>query len=121
MIDPPPAPSFVLMSVSIDSASPSDMARDIIFLGPFFFQERFRFTVVVLLLPVSANLITSVMPNHRARTIAQRPALFLKPPANVDIVSRYAKLRIESADGFERGLAKSHVATGNMFGLTVGQ
>ena len=45
----------------------------------------------------------------------------LKAPTNIYIIARNAKLRIESAYVFERGVTKSHITTGNMFRLTVRQ
>ena len=97
------------------------MAGEIVLLRPFLLQEGFRFAVIVLLLPVGANRITPVVPDHRARTISEGPPLLLKSPANIHIVSRNPKLRIESTYGFQSGFAKSHITPGNMFGLGIGQ
>jgi hypothetical protein len=97
------------------------MAGEIVLLRPFLLQEGFRFAAIVLLLPIGPNGITPVVPNHRAWAVSEGPAVLLKAPADIHIVSRSAKLRVEPPHGLQSGFAKSHITPGNMFGLTVGQ
>src|SRR2546422_10822848 len=121
MINPSLAPCLILMAIPVDSARPRDMAGEIVLLRPFLFQKGFRFAVIVLLLPIGSNRITPVVPDHRAWAISEAPPLLLKSPAEIHIVARNAKLRIESPYGFQSGFAKSHITPRNMFGLAVGQ
>jgi hypothetical protein len=52
---------------------------------------------------------------------AERPALLLEPPADVDVVAGGAVLRIEAADGPESAAAESHVAARNVLGHLVAE
>src|SRR5579871_1940638 len=61
------------------------------------------------------------MPNDRARTEAQAPAARLQSPADVDIVSRDAKLGIESADRLQARAAEGHVAARYVLGFAIGE
>src|SRR5262245_28648058 len=62
-----------------------------------------------------------MVPNHRTGAISQSPSLLLKSPADIHIISSNAELRIESAYGFQRRFAESHIAAGDMFRLAIGQ
>src|SRR5262245_32120189 len=121
MINSSLAPRLILVAIPVNAARPCDMAGEIVLLRPFFLQEGFRFAIIVLLLPVGSNRIASVVPDHRAGAISQGPPFLLKPPADIHIISRNAKLRIKSVYGFQSGFPKSHIASWNMFGFSVGQ
>jgi hypothetical protein len=59
------------------------------------------------------------MPGHRARVKPERPAALLQAPAEIDVITRNAERRIETANCFQAVAAKGHVATGQMFGNAV--
>ena len=62
-----------------------------------------------------------MMPDDGRGTEAERPPLLLQPPTDVHVIARRVELRIEAADGLQRGDPKGHVAAGNVFGLAIGQ
>ena len=52
----------------------------------------------LLLAQVGADRVAAVVPDHRRRAEAERPAALLQPPADVDVVAGHAELRVEPAD-----------------------
>src|SRR6516165_1578944 len=82
----------------IDSPGPADMAERVAALRPFILELRLGLAVAVLLLPERADRVAPVVPDHRRRAEADRPAAVLQPPADVDIVAGGAKARVEAAD-----------------------
>src|ERR1041385_262144 len=97
------------------------MPRGVGFLGPLSLEHRFRSPVVELLPPVPSNRAPPVVPNHRGRMKAQLPATLMEPPAEIDIIARDSKLRVEPFDCLEASAAIRHVASRQMLGLPIGQ
>src|SRR2546423_4831098 len=62
-----------------------------------------------------------MMPDHRRRTEGDDVAGLLQPPAKIDVVPGFAKIRIEAADRLECPAVEGHVATGNVLSHGVGQ
>src|SRR6478672_13305067 len=119
MIDARRPAEHELVTVTIDAARPGRMAGDIVFVGPLAFEQRLGFAVVELLSPVGSDRVAAMMPDRGRRTVAERSALLLQPPAYVDVIAGDGKLRIEAANRIERAPAKSHIAAGDMFGLFI--
>ena len=60
------------------------------------------------------------MPDDGCRAETERVADLEQAPADVDIVSRDAELRVESAHVFKGSLAEGHIAARNVLGVPVG-
>src|SRR5204862_4500001 len=56
---------------------------------------------------------------HGRGAEADRPTTILDLPTDIDVVPGNAEPGVEAADRSERGGAKGHVASGDMFGLSV--
>src|SRR6267378_1927428 len=101
-------------AAGVNPPGPANMAERVAALRPFVFESRFGPAIAVLLLPISADRVAAVVPHHRCRAEADRPALVLQAPADVDIVAGRAKARVEAADRDQRLLAIRHIAAGNV-------
>src|SRR4030095_14955300 len=75
--------------------------------------------VADLLPPVRGNGRPMVVPNERGRGKANLPASGLQPPADVDVVSRTQKRRIETSDGQQGVAPEGHVAARHVFGDSI--
>src|SRR5436189_3969665 len=84
-------------------------------------QQRFRFAIAGLLLQVSANRRTPIVPHKAGWTESEFETAFLKAPAHIDIVARLAKEGVEAADFLQRPFVECHVASRAVLGLAVGQ
>ena len=62
-----------------------------------------------------------MVPDHGRGVETHRPALFLQPPANIDVITRDTKLRVKSADRLEGSFAERHIAAGNVLRLLIGK
>src|SRR3989442_9277395 len=120
VIDSPRAPVHVT-SVVINTAGPGWMSRRVVLLRPLSFQHGLGLAVTSLLSPIAADRIAAMMPDDRCWAKPQCPTFSLQSPANIDVIARDTELRVECADGFEAGFAKSYVAARNMFGLPIGE
>src|SRR2546422_3079831 len=118
VIDSPRAPVHV-SSVVINTAGPGCMSHRVVLLRPLSFQHGLGLAVASLLSPIGADRIAAMMPNDRCRAKPQCPTFLLQSPANIDVIACDTELRVECADGFEAGFAKSHVAARNVFGLSI--
>src|SRR5215472_1678569 len=85
-------------------------------LWPFNRKLGLSFAVAALLLPIGADRITAVMPDHSRRAKANRPPPILQPPTQIDVISRRTKTRVEAVDREKRLSTKCHVAAGNVLG-----
>src|SRR5215470_2001163 len=85
-------------------------------LWPFNRKLGFRFAVAALLLPVGADRITAVMPDHSRRAKANRPPPILQSPTQIDVISRGAKTGVKAVDREERLFAVRHVTARNVLG-----
>ena len=79
-------------------------------------QQRFRFTVAILLFQESGKGKTPVVPDDCSWTECNDPSGLLDSPAKIDIIAGLAIFRIEAARGFKRPTVKRHVTAGNVFG-----
>ncbi len=105
----------------IDSAPPDAAAPETEIFRMFSDQDGLGFTIAALLLQVRANSRAAIMPDETGRTEANFAAGLFQTPAKIHIVSGLPENRIEPVDLFQRPLVKSHVATGNVLRLPVGQ
>ena len=62
-----------------------------------------------------------MMPDHRGRVEADRPAALVQAPADVHVVTRHAELEVEASDRREALLAERHVAAGDVLGFAIGE
>src|SRR5919109_57449 len=108
-------------SVGIDAPAPTCLAAGVISFRPLFFEHGFGFSITDLLLPIRPHGAAIVVPDHGSRTESEFASVRSHPPANIDVVTRLAKLRIKSPDGFQPIAAEGHVATGNMLGFRIGK
>src|SRR5438876_7771147 len=79
-------------------------------------QQRFRFTVTILLFQESAKSKTPVVPNNRSWAEGDDPASLLDSPAEIDVIPGLVIFGIEAACAFKCPPVKSHVTAGNVFG-----
>src|SRR6266480_2919405 len=79
-------------------------------------QQRFRFTVAILLFQESAKSKTPIVPDDRGWTECNDPASLLDSPAKIDVVPGLVIFGIETACAFKRPPVKSHVTAGNVLG-----
>src|SRR5215211_6446756 len=97
------------------------MTYFIIFLTPFALKQSLCSTISSLLAYIGRYRISAVMPHQCSGAKTDGPALGLQPPADVHIITRHAKLRIESSDCLKLRFTERHIAPGNMFGNLVCQ
>jgi hypothetical protein len=62
-----------------------------------------------------------MVPDHSRGVETHRPALFLQPPTNINVITRDTKLRVKSTDRLEDSFAERHIAAGNVLRLLVGK
>src|SRR5712692_4191377 len=86
----------------VDPPYPADMPECVAPLWPFALKLGLRFSIAVLLLPISADRITAVVPHHSGRAEADRPAPIAQSPTQIDVISRRAKTRVEAVDREKR-------------------
>src|SRR5215510_13298240 len=79
-------------------------------------QQRFRFTVAILLFHKSSKGEPPVVPDDRGWTERDYPPSLLNSPAEIHVVTSLAIFGIEPAYTFEAPTVKRHVTTGNMLG-----
>ena len=77
-------------------------------------QQRLGLAVAGLLTEVGSRCGPAVMPHEGPGGERDPAACLLQPPADVDVVARTMKLRIEAVDRFEHMAAKRHVAARHM-------
>ena len=82
-------------------------------------QQALSFAVAGLLLEVGSGSLSPMVPHNGAGCKGNPMPGLLQSPANVDIVSRFAKLRIKALDLLEGIAAKSHVTAGNVLRLLI--
>src|SRR5438034_445491 len=90
------------------TAPQPDRAASVVLLGPLTLEQRLGTAVAALLAEVRADAVAPAVPHHRGGAEAERPAGFLEPPADVDVVARDPELLVEAADRLERLLAEGH-------------
>ncbi len=95
---------------TINMPRPRRMPQRVVLCGPFVFKNGLRATVMKLLPPVSPSRIAAAMPDHRRRSKADRPAVILNAPTNVNVIAGNAHLGIETADLQQCLPAECHVA-----------
>src|SRR2546428_1011926 len=117
----PAATEELGQALAIEAARPRQMPGRVVLPRPLPLQHRLRPAVPALLLPVRAHRAPRVMPDDSRRTEPERPFPLLQPPTHVHVVAGRAKLRIEPPDRLEGLLAKRHVASGDVFGLTIAE
>ena len=86
---------------AVEPAVPGQVADGVVFFRPLAFEHRLSTTIIELLPPVSLHGAAAMVPDHRGRAESNRPAALLDAPANIDIVTGGAELRIESSDGLQ--------------------
>src|SRR5438105_1119961 len=84
-------------------------------------QQRFRFTITILLFQKSAKSETPIMPDDCSWTESNDPSSLLNSPAKIDVVSGLTIFGIEAARAFKRPPVKSHVTAGNVLCDFVGK
>ena len=87
---------------AVERPSPARLPGRVVLLRPLPLEQRLGLAVAVLLLPVRADRVAAVVPDHGRGAEAERPAALLEPPADVDVVAGGAELRVEAADRLER-------------------
>src|SRR5678815_281740 len=98
----------------INATAEGVMPRGVVLLRPLLLQQGLRLSVTPLLSPKSGNRASAMMQNHRARRETKRPTAVLESPAEVHVIARHAKGRIEPADRVEAGFPHGHVAPRQM-------
>src|SRR4029450_2602002 len=109
------------MSVAIHPPKPGEMSGRIVLLWPFAFEQRLSFPIVQLLFPIRPHRVAAMVPDHSSGVEPHRPALFLQPQTNIDVITRDTKLRVKSADRLKGSFAERHVAAGNVLCLLIGK
>src|SRR5205807_8812667 len=97
------------------------VTRPVVFLRPLALEHRFGSAIADLLLPIGAERVAAVMPDHGGGMKAQGPPPLLQAPADVDVVPGGAELRIEPADRLEAFLPERHVAAGDVLRLAIAE
>ena len=108
-------------AAAVDAAAPRDVADRVVPVRELAFQQRLGPAVPALLSPVGQHRVAPVVPDQGGRAEAERPARVLEPPADVDIVARGAKARVEPVYRAQRVGPERHVAAGYVLGLVVGE
>jgi hypothetical protein len=60
-----------------------------------------------------------MMPNHGRRAKSENQSSLLQPPADVNVITCYSKLGIESTDRLKRSFTERHITARNMLGLAI--
>src|SRR5437588_5446979 len=82
VVDAPARPAERLRQPAIEPSAPGDVTQCVVFLGPLPLEQRLGPPVTDLLLPIRADRVAPVMPDHRSGVEAERPASLLYPPAH---------------------------------------
>ena len=82
-------------------------------------QQRLGCSVTALLLEIRPNRRTAIVPNKRRWAESNFVPRLLQAPTNIHIVPGLAKDWIKATDRREGPFVKSHVAAGDMFGLSI--
>src|SRR4051812_13442656 len=98
----------------INPPTPDTPADGIEVLGMLSDQERFRFSVALLLFEVIGDRRAPVMPDKSGGTESEAVFRLLQAPANVHIISGLAENRIEASDFLQSPFIKGHVAPRDM-------
>src|SRR6267154_717081 len=77
---------------TVQTTRPAHVSGPVVLLGPLPLQHRLGAPVAELLPPVRADGVTAMMPDHRGRVEADRPAALLQAPADVHVITRHAEL-----------------------------
>src|SRR4051794_12289170 len=80
-------------ALRVQAARPRDVTGGVVFLRPLALEQRLGLAVADLLAPEAADGVAAAVPDDRGRVEAERPALRLELPADVDVVARRAELR----------------------------
>src|ERR1700761_7295720 len=108
-VDPRPEIQPKWRAFAVDPAAPIRMAGPIIFVGPFYCEQRLGFAITGLLLPVSNHCLACAMPYDGRRAERDLQTRRLQLPAHINIIARCGEARLEPADRFERRLSECHV------------
>ena len=84
-------------------------------------EEGLSFAIPGLLLQVGANRRASIMPDKARSAEAALKAALMQAPANIDVISRFAKNRIKTINLLERPLVEGHVAPWNVLRFVIGE
>src|ERR1051325_1614592 len=95
VIDDRPLENQTLERSAVEHSPPDAMPVAVEFLRMLESQQRFRLSVTRLLAKIGRWGLTSVMPNKGSGGEGDPITRLLQSPANVDVVSRLAKLRIK--------------------------
>src|SRR5437588_6591086 len=98
MIDDLPLQSHTQLRRGVNAAAQYSAAEKVEILRMLAHQQGFRFAVPGLLLQVSADRGTPVVPDKTGVTESELAAALLQTPANIHVVTRRAKHRVETAD-----------------------
>ena len=118
MVDPAVPPELG-QTVAVEAARPVQVARAVVLLRPLALEQSLGPTVLKLLPPIRADGIAAVMPDDRRVSKTEARAGCLEPPAHIDVIAGYPKLRIESPDRAKRRRAKRHVAARDVLRFTI--
>src|SRR4029077_15835606 len=100
---------------AIDATGPDRMAGKVIFVGPFSLEYGFGFAITELLVSVGRNALRRAMPYNCGGTEHQLQTRRLHPPAQINVITRGTKNRIEAAHCRKRLFSECHIAPGQMF------
>src|SRR5262245_31457655 len=91
-----------LERMSIKNTPPLAVAALVELIGMLEMQKRFCFAVTRLLTQIGARRLPAMVPDEGAGRERDPVARLLQSPADIDVIARLAKLRIEAIDRLER-------------------
>src|SRR5262249_24455283 len=102
-----------------DRSAPANLSERVEVLRIARVQHRLGSAIAALLAVVGLYGIAAEVPHERGRRIAEPEPRLDHSPANVNVIARSGKPRIESANFDQRGLGEDHVAAGEVLGFVV--
>src|SRR5262249_47284651 len=98
-----------LRKIAVNASEPLRLSEEIEAIGMLDVEERLGLPVSHLLLDVGFDGVAAEVPHDRRGAEADRVALILQTPAEVDVVASGSEQGIEAVDLLEDRLPKGHV------------
>src|ERR1041385_3558093 len=114
VINHPRARDHAKLCRRIDPALPLTAAIPIKILWMAAHEHGFGFAIAVLLAQVIAHRRTAIMPDKTSGAEPDLISALLQPPADVHVISGFAKERVEATELQKCPSIKRHVAAGNV-------
>ena len=89
---------MMLDAIAVEAPAPGDMSGAVVHRRPLALEESFGLAVRALLAKERSQRPAAMVPHQRRRAEADLQATLLQAPADVNVVTRAAKLRIEAAE-----------------------